>query len=136
LGVGAATECEYGRFAQFERAAECGAKLRGFEQAERGLAVAFEKFCDAQAGSVFDAVIEINESPGKLARELRADGSLSGAHESGEGDNGDGRSASHAEGLDECATRRKECGMFALSEALKFVSFGPAASALTMTVLR
>ncbi len=86
LRVGAAAEREDGRFAQFERASECGAELRGFEQAERRLAVAFEKFRDAQAGSVFDAVIEIDETPRELASELHADGGLSGAHESGEGD--------------------------------------------------
>ena len=34
LGVSAAAECEYGGFAQFKRAAECGAELRGFQQAE------------------------------------------------------------------------------------------------------
>jgi hypothetical protein len=103
LRVSAATEREYGRFAQFECAPERGAELRGFEQTKGGFAVTFEKFGDAQAGSVFDAVIEIDETPCELAGELRADGALAGAHESGEGDYGDGKSASHAESLDECA---------------------------------
>src|SRR5260370_39883287 len=91
--------------------------------------MAFEKFRDAQAGSIFDAIIQIDETPRQLAGELRADGGFSGAHESGQSHDGSWKSASHAESLDECATRRKECGMFALSEALKFVSFGPTASA-------
>ena len=98
--------------------------------------MALKKFRDAQAGSIFDAIIQIDETPRQLAGELRADGGFSRAHESGQSHDGSWKSASHAESLDECATRRKECGMFALSEALKFVSFGPAASALTMTVLR
>jgi hypothetical protein len=95
--------------------------------------MALKKFRDAQAGSVFDTVIEIDETPRQLAGELRADSGFSGAHESGEGDDRSWKSASHAESLDERATRRKECGMFALSEALKFVSFGPTASALGTT---
>jgi hypothetical protein len=97
LGVSAATEREYGRFAQFERATERGAELRGFEQAEGGFAVTLEEFGDAQAGNVFDAVIEIDKTPGELAGELRANGSFSGAHESGEGDDGSSGSASHDE---------------------------------------
>jgi hypothetical protein len=68
-----------------------------------------------------------------LAGELRADSGFSGAHESGQGDDRSWKSASHAESLDECAARRKECGMFALSEALQLVSFGPTASALGTT---
>jgi hypothetical protein len=103
LGVGAASECEYGRFTQFERAAKRGAELRGFQQAEGRFAVALEKFGDAQAGSVFDSVIEINETPGELAGELDADSRLAGTHESGESDDGDGKRAGHAESLDECA---------------------------------
>ena len=97
--------------------------------------MALKKFRDAQAGSVFDAVIEIDETPRQLAGELRADSGFSGAHESGESDDRSWKSASHAESLDECVTRRKECGMFALSEALKFVSFAPTESALRITVL-
>jgi hypothetical protein len=65
--------------------------------------MALEKFGDAQAGSVFYAVVEINEAPGELAGQLGTYGRLAGTHESGEGDNGDGRSASHAESLDESA---------------------------------
>jgi hypothetical protein len=103
LGVGAAAECKYGGFAQFERAAEGGAELRGFQQAEGCFAVTFEKLGDAQAGSVLDALIEINETPGELAGQLGAYGRLAGTHESGEGDDRDGRSARHAESLDESA---------------------------------
>jgi hypothetical protein len=88
LRVGAAAECQYGRFAQFECPAECGAELRGFEQAERGFAVALEEFGNAQAGSVFDAVIEVYEAPGELASELRTYGRFSAAHESSQGDHG------------------------------------------------
>ena len=72
LSVSAPAEREYSRFAQFERSTECCAKLRGFEQAERSFTVALEEFRDAQTGSVFDAVIEVDKSPGKLAGELRA----------------------------------------------------------------
>src|ERR1700758_2152505 len=103
LGVSAAAECDYGRVAQFESAAEGGAEVRGFQQAEACFAMALEKFGDAQAGSVFNAVVEINEAPGELAGQLGAYSRLAGTHESGEGDNRDGRSASHAESLDESA---------------------------------
>jgi len=86
LGVGATAEGEYAGFAQFECTAERGAELRGFEQAEGRFTVAFEKFPYAQAGSVLDAVVEINEAPGELAGQLGAYGRLAGTHESGEGD--------------------------------------------------
>ena len=79
--------------------------------------MAFEKFRDAQAGSIFDAIIQIDETPRQLAGELRADSGFSGAHKSGEGDDRSWKSASHAESLDECATRRK--GRARLSEILR-----------------
>lgn len=84
LGVGAAAESEHDRFFLFEDAAEGGTKLIGFDLAKRGLAEAFENFGDAQVGGGFNAVVEIDEAPGELAGEERADGGLAGAHEAGE----------------------------------------------------
>ena len=95
LRIGAAAECEYSRFAEFDSAAESGAELGGLEQAEGGFAVALEEFGDAGAGGVFDELVEIDEAPGELAGELSADGGFAGAHEACEGDYGDGGSAGH-----------------------------------------
>lgn len=95
LRISAAAESENGRFAEFDRAAESGAELGGFEQAEGGFAVAIEEFGDARAGGVFDEIVEINEAPGELAGELRADGGFAGAHEACKGDDGGGGSAGH-----------------------------------------
>jgi hypothetical protein len=72
----------------FKRTSESSSKLRSFEQAEGRLAVALEEFGNAQAGSVFDAVVEVDKTPSELARQLRADGSFSGTHKSGEGHDG------------------------------------------------
>ena len=99
LGVGSATEGEHGGFAGFERAAQGGAELRGFEQAERWFAVAFEEFADFKASGVFDAIVKIDEAPRKLAGELGADGGFAGAHEASKSDDGNGGSASHKESL-------------------------------------
>src|SRR5207244_13063906 len=43
-----------------------------------------EKFGDAEVGRFFDAVVQVDKAPCKLAREKRADGGLAGAHEAGE----------------------------------------------------
>jgi hypothetical protein len=84
LCVGAAAECEDHGFFMFEGTAEDGAELIGFELAEGGFAEAFEHFGDAQAGSFFDAIVEIDEAPGELAGEECTDGGLAGAHEASE----------------------------------------------------
>src|SRR5579872_686058 len=84
LCVGAAAECEHDRFFQFEDAAESGAKLVGFNLAKGGFAEALKHLGDAHVGGGFDAVVEIDEAPGELAREKRADSGLAGAHEAGE----------------------------------------------------
>src|SRR4029077_13631805 len=51
------------------------------------LAEAFEDLRDGKARRFFDAVIKIDEAPGKLAREERTNGSFAGAHESGQAKN-------------------------------------------------
>lgn len=84
LRVRAAAECEHDGLFHFENAAERGAKLVGFDLAECGFAEALEDFRDAHVRGGFDAVVEIDETPGKLAREEGADGGLAGAHEAGE----------------------------------------------------
>ncbi len=81
LRVSAATQRQDRAFSKFRCAAECGAKLLGFDLAKRGFAEAFENFRNGKAGSLFDACIEIDEPPGQLARQQRADSRLAGAHE-------------------------------------------------------
>ncbi len=88
LGVRAAAESENRAFAKFSGAAEGSAKLIGFELAEGRLAVAFEKLRDADASGGFDAVIEVDKAPAKLAGQQSADSGLAGTHESGEGKDG------------------------------------------------
>ena len=84
LGVGAAAEGEHDRFFEFEDATERGAELVGFDLAEGGFAETLENFRDAHVGGGFDAIVKIDEAPGELAGEERADGGLAGAHEAGE----------------------------------------------------
>jgi hypothetical protein len=84
LGVGAAAEGEDRAFFQFESAAEGGAELVGFDLAEGRLTEAFENLSDSQSRGFLDAVIKIDEAPGQLASEERADSGLAGAHEPGE----------------------------------------------------
>src|ERR1051326_5879579 len=108
LGVGAAAKRNHGRFAEFERSSESGPELCRFEQAKGWLAVALEKFCDTHARGVLDAVIQIDETPSEVAGELRPDGSLAGAHESSESDDGRRENACHAKSLVESKMGRKE----------------------------
>jgi len=84
LGVSAAAEGEDGAFFQFEGAAKGGAELISFHLAEGQLTEAFENLSDSQSCGFLDAVIEIDEAPGQLASEERADSGLAGAHEAGE----------------------------------------------------
>jgi len=69
LRIGAAAESEHGAFLELGGAAECGAKLVGFDRSKGGLAEAFEHFGDGQTRSLFDAFVEIHEAPGELAGE-------------------------------------------------------------------
>ena len=89
LGVGAAAERENDGFFEFEDAAERGAELVGFDLAKGGFAETLEHFSDAHVGGGFDAVVEIDEAPGELAREECADGGFAGAHEAGEAEQRD-----------------------------------------------
>src|SRR5258708_4921976 len=107
LGVGAAAERQHGRFAKLQSAAQCGAKLRGFQQTKRWFAVALEKFADLEAGGVLNSVVEVDKAPSKLARQLLAYGGFSGAHEAGECHDRDGKRTSHAKSLVESAAGRK-----------------------------
>jgi hypothetical protein len=83
LCVGAAAESEDEGFFRFAGAAQRGAELIGFDLPESGLTQAFEHLRDFQAGSFFNAFIEIHETPGELAGKKIADGSLAGTHEAG-----------------------------------------------------
>ena len=87
LRVSSATERKNGSLFEFGSAAERGAELVGFELAEIGLPQAFENLRDGEAGRFLDAVVEIDKTPGKLARQERANGGLTGTHEAGEAKN-------------------------------------------------
>ena len=63
--------------------------------------MAFEKFRDSQTGGILNSVVEIDETPGKLAGKLRAHGRFAGTHKTGESDYGSCWGASHAKSLDE-----------------------------------
>src|SRR5579883_3489401 len=88
LGVRAAAESENRAFAKFSGAAEGSAKLIGFELAKGRLAVTLEKLRDGDASGGFNAVIEVDKAPAKLAGQQSADSGLAGTHESGEGKDG------------------------------------------------
>ena len=66
-------------------------KLLGFQRSKCWFAVSFEEFRDTQAGGFFDAVVEIDEAPRELTRQERPDCGLTGAHESGEANDGGAR---------------------------------------------
>src|ERR1051325_3088202 len=83
LRIGSSAEREYERFFCFGCTTEDRAELVGYKSAKSGLPKTLEKLRNTQAGGFLDAVVEINEAPGELAREERADGGLAGAHESG-----------------------------------------------------
>jgi len=73
LRVGATAEGKDGGFLLFHGAAEGGAELVGFELAEGGLAVTFEKLRDSDAGGGFNTFVKIYKAPAELASETRAD---------------------------------------------------------------
>ena len=58
-------------------------KLIGFDLAKCRFAEAFENLRNGKAGGFFDARIEIDEAPGQLTSQERADSGLAGAHEAG-----------------------------------------------------
>lgn len=64
-------------------AAERGAQLVRFQLAKREFAVALEKFGNRDARGLFDALVEIDEVPAKLARETGAYRTFARAHETG-----------------------------------------------------
>src|SRR4029077_15610042 len=84
LCVGAAAKSEHGGFFQLGNAAQHRAHLVRFDLPESRFAETLENRGDVQAGSFFDAVVEIDEPPGELAGEQRADGGLAGTHKAGE----------------------------------------------------
>src|SRR5262249_36492211 len=73
LCVGAASEGQHDRLFHFSGAAKDGAKLFCFKGAEGGFTEAFEKFRDAKAGGILDAIVKVDKAPGELASEKRAD---------------------------------------------------------------
>ena len=78
LGVGAAAEGDHRAFLVLGHAAQGSAELIGFQLAEGRLTEAFEYFGDSEAGGFFDAIVEIDETPGELASEERANSGLAG----------------------------------------------------------
>ena len=91
LRVGATAEGEDRWFLLFNGAAEGGTEFIGFQLTEGGLAVAFEKLRDGDAGGGFYAFVEIHEAPAEMLSQARADGAFAGAHESGETHNWNAR---------------------------------------------
>src|SRR5215472_5181586 len=87
LGVCSPTKGEHCAFSEFGGAAQCGAKLVGFELAKKGLAEALEDLRNAKAGGFLDTVVEIDKAPCELPGKERANSALPGAHESGEAKN-------------------------------------------------
>jgi hypothetical protein len=84
LRVGAAAKSENGAFFHLGGAAERGAELIGFDLAESRFAETLKDLRNRKARGFFDAVIEIDEAPGELASEKRANGGFAGAHKTGE----------------------------------------------------
>jgi hypothetical protein len=84
LCVGAAAEREDQGFPMFDGATESGAELNGFDLAKRGLAEAFENFGNAEAGGFFNAIVQIDKTPGQLTRKQRAYRGFAGTHEAGQ----------------------------------------------------
>src|SRR5580704_12329841 len=84
LRIGAAAKSEHDRFVKFENAPESCAQLVGLDLAKSRLAKALEDFGDAQPGSFFNAIVQVDKAPGQLTGKQRADGSFAGAHEAGE----------------------------------------------------
>ena len=83
LRIGAAAEREDGAFFVLGGAAEGGAKLIGFDLAKGGFAETFENLRNGEACGFLNAIIEVNKTPGELAREECAYGGLAGTHETG-----------------------------------------------------
>ena len=76
LGISAAAKREDSWLLLFDGAAEGGPKFVGFQLAEGGFAVAFEKLRNGDACGGFNALVEIHEPPAELASETRADGAF------------------------------------------------------------
>src|SRR5260370_32000124 len=76
LRISAATEGKDERFFQLYSAAERGAQLVRLDLAECCFAESLENFRNAQACGFLDAIVQINEMPGELARQERADSGL------------------------------------------------------------
>jgi hypothetical protein len=57
--------------------------------AESRFAEPFEHLRNGEAGGFFDAVVKIDEAPGELASEERANGRFARAHKTGEAHNRD-----------------------------------------------
>src|SRR5215472_16469095 len=84
LRVGAPTQGQDGSLFKLGSAPERRAKLARFELAEEWLAKALEDLRDGEAGSFFDALVEVDKAPRELAREERTNGGIAGTHEAGE----------------------------------------------------
>jgi hypothetical protein len=69
LRVGAAAKSQDGGFFQLQNTAESRAQLVCFDLPKSGLAEAFEDFGNAEARGGFDAIVEVDESPGELPGE-------------------------------------------------------------------
>src|SRR5258708_37674248 len=69
LRVGAAAKGKNGAFFQLRGAAEGGAELIRLDLAESRFTEAFEDLRNGQTGGFFDAVIQIDKAPRKLARQ-------------------------------------------------------------------
>jgi hypothetical protein len=83
LSVCSTAEREDGGFLVFSGTAESGAQLVRFHLAKGRLAQALEDFRDSEAGSLFDAIVQIDKAPSELTREEGANGCFAGTHEAG-----------------------------------------------------
>lgn len=91
LSIGATTKSEDRGFATLDGAAECSAKLVGFELTEGEFAMAFKELWNGDAGSFLYLFVQVDKTPSQLLGKARADGAFAGAHETGERDDGNAR---------------------------------------------
>ena len=87
LRVGAAAKSKNGAFFELRGATESSTELICFDLTKSGLTEAFENLWNREARGFLNAIIEIYKVPGELTREERADGGLTGTHETGEAKN-------------------------------------------------
>src|SRR5690242_12555002 len=87
LRVGPAAESDNRAFFGLGSAAESGAELVRFDLAEGRLTEALKNLRNGETGGFLDAIVQIDESPGKLASEQSANSGLAGTHESGDAEN-------------------------------------------------